>query len=320
MGDGIAMTDTQSLFKLRHLAHDDAQQALPEVAKQFEGVFMQAMLKSMHKSAQFMDESNPFYAKHTEDFKEMLDAQYVHEMGKNQGLGLANILEQQLGKKHTGDADNTLKPFQGNNPYLHASIPTAQASKAPAAACYQTHSSPLRASESVSADHPVHDFVKALLPYAKKAASALGLDPKILLAQAALETGWGRSIISNEDGQSSHNLFNIKASAKAEQRSVTATTTEYFAHTPVKTTAAFKSYSDVGESFADYVRLLQDNERYGDALNQVASPESFVHALHRAGYATDPSYADKILSIYHSDAMQSISLDDEQHALAGSQE
>lgn len=311
MGDGIAMTDTQSLFKLRRLAHEDAQQALPEVAKQFEGIFMQAMLKSMHKSAQFIDESNPFYAKHAEDFKEMLDAQYVHEMGKNQGLGLAKVLEQQLGKRDEAGVQKTLKPLKANNPYLNTNTNTPHANKAAMRACYKVSTPETKAAESVSDTHPVHDFVKALLPYAKKAASALGLDPKILLAQAALETGWGRSVISKEDGQSSHNLFNIKSSAKSADNAVKVTTTEYYAHTPVKTSAEFKTYSDVGESFADYVRLLQDNERYGEVLNQVGNPESFVHALHRAGYATDPNYADKILSIYHSEAMQSISLDDE---------
>lgn len=311
MGDSIAMTDTQSLFKLRRLAHEDAQQALPEVAKQFEGIFMQAMLKSMHKSAEFIDESNPFYAKHAEDFKEMLDAQYVHEMGKNQGLGLAKVLEQQLGKKEDVAVSKILKPLQANNPYLNSNTHPSHKAKAPMTTCYKVTTPIPKAQMSVSNEHPVHDFVKALLPYAKKAASALGLDPKILLAQAALETGWGRSVISKEDGQSSHNLFNIKSSGKSADNAVKATTTEYYAHTPVKTSAEFKTYTDVGESFADYVRLLQDNERYGEALNQVGSPESFVHALHQAGYATDPNYADKILSIYHSDAMQSISLDDE---------
>lgn len=142
------------------------------------------------------------------------------------------------------------------------------------------------------------DFIKSIWPKAKQAAALLGLDPKILMAQAALETGWGKFIAKDIAGVSSNNLFNIKAPSNSAE-SVNIKTTEYVADTPIKINASFKKYPSIEQSFNDYVSLIKGTKRYQDALTQAANPESYVNELHKAGYATDPEYGAKILSIYH---------------------
>ncbi len=139
-------------------------------------------------------------------------------------------------------------------------------------------------------------FVNSMKPYAEKAAKALGVEPSLLLAQAALETGWGQKVVKNVNG-SSNNLFNIKADRRWQGDKIATQTLEFHDNTPVKETAAFRSYSNYQDSFNDYVRFLNDNPRYETALQQRGDSESFIRGIHRAGYATDPAYADKVLQV-----------------------
>ncbi|WP_417776851.1 flagellar assembly peptidoglycan hydrolase FlgJ [Stutzerimonas xanthomarina] len=143
------------------------------------------------------------------------------------------------------------------------------------------------------------EFIATMLPMAEKAAKRLGVEPRFLVAQAALETGWGKSIIKQKDGTNSHNLFGIKATGW-DGASAKVTTTEYVNGKATKEVAGFRAYDSFEHSFNDYVRLLENNDRYKPAL-QVASAsgnsERFVNELQRAGYATDPQYARKINQI-----------------------
>ena len=140
------------------------------------------------------------------------------------------------------------------------------------------------------------EFVATMMPMAEQAAKKLGVDPRYLVAQAALETGWGKSIIRDGEGGSSHNLFGIKshgwggASAKV-------TTSEFVQGVKVKEKADFRSYDSFEQSFNDYVSFLENNGRYKQALQSTANPERFVSELQQAGYATDPHYAKKISQI-----------------------
>lgn len=152
----------------------------------------------------------------------------------------------------------------------------------------------LRSSNNPSTD----EFVKSLWPYAVQAASLIGLDPGVLIAQVALETGWGRSIAKDTAGNSSNNLFNIKAPADQSEQSVVIKTTEFIADKPIKMTASFKTYSTVEQSFQDYISLIKGSHRYQTALSNADNPGRYAEALQDAGYATDPEYANKILSIY----------------------
>jgi flagellar protein FlgJ len=141
------------------------------------------------------------------------------------------------------------------------------------------------------------EFVDAMLPMAKEAADRIGVDPRYLVAQAALETGWGKSVMRQPDGSSSHNLFGIKASKNWTGDSARAITSEFRNGEMVKETAEFRSYASYRDSFHDLVNLLQSNNRYQDVLKSADNPEQFVRELQKAGYATDPNYANKISQI-----------------------
>lgn len=141
------------------------------------------------------------------------------------------------------------------------------------------------------------EFVNTMLPMAKEAAERIGVDPRYLVAQAALETGWGKSVMRAQDGSSSHNLFGIKASSNWQGNSARAITSEFRNGAMVKETAEFRSYDSYKDSFHDLVTLLQTNNRYQDVVKSADNPEQFVRELQKAGYATDPDYASKISQI-----------------------
>ncbi|WP_337245254.1 flagellar assembly peptidoglycan hydrolase FlgJ [Luteimonas sp. gir] len=139
-------------------------------------------------------------------------------------------------------------------------------------------------------------FVASIWSHAQSAARELGVDARALVAQAALETGWGRRMIRQGDGGTAHNLFGIKATGWQGER-VTATTHEYRNGVRRDERAQFRAYASPAESFADYVRLLKQNPRYRQALESGGDVRRFASALQQAGYATDPRYADKISAI-----------------------
>jgi len=144
--------------------------------------------------------------------------------------------------------------------------------------------------------HTPEGFVASIWPHAEKAARELGVDPRALVAQAALETGWGRRHIKRDNGSSSHNLFGIKASGwKGE--SASAATHEYVDGQRQSQTARFRAYGSPAESFGDYVRMLKNSPRYQAALQAGSDVRGFAQGLQRAGYATDPGYAAKIAAI-----------------------
>ena len=141
------------------------------------------------------------------------------------------------------------------------------------------------------------EFVSTMLPMAEKAAARLGVDPHYLVAQAALETGWGKSVIRQSDGSSSHNLFGIKSHGGWQGDSATVMTHEYREGVRMNERASFRSYESYEQSFEDYVDFLQGNRRYQQALGSTSNPDSFFRELQQAGYATDPQYARKISQI-----------------------
>lgn len=147
------------------------------------------------------------------------------------------------------------------------------------------------------------EFVDAVRPHAEAAAAELGVPARVLIAQAALETGWGRKAIRRDDGASSFNLFGIKADRRWQGEDVQRTTTEYRNGQAGREAARFRAYDSVGESFADYVRFLKSNPRYAEALRHDGSEQRFVGGLQRAGYATDPDYAQKIMRVAYGRTM-----------------
>jgi flagellar protein FlgJ len=152
------------------------------------------------------------------------------------------------------------------------------------------------------------EFVTALLPQAEAAAESLGVEPRLLLAQAALETGWGRALPRDGD-ESSNNLFGIKAGPAWSGGTVEQWTLEHADGVTAPQRAEFRAYGGTDESFADYVSLIGTSRRYGEALSVAHDPEAYARAVTKAGYATDPAYADKWLAIYHGQRLD--------HALRG---
>ena len=177
------------------------------------------------------------------------------------------------------------------NSYIHDSSPLNEMTEIP---LKNDHARPIQSAE---------DFVRKLHPYAEQAAKELGVEPKVILAQAALETGWGRSLIKNSNGSNSFNLFNIKADKSWQGKQAQVSTLEFEQGVAKKVNAGFRSYASFQESFQDYVAFIKNNPRYGDALKQAGNGERYLHELQRAGYATDPNYANKIMSIYHGNTM-----------------
>ncbi|MGS0695578.1 flagellar assembly peptidoglycan hydrolase FlgJ [Shewanella sp. 0m-4] len=141
------------------------------------------------------------------------------------------------------------------------------------------------------------EFVARLYPHAQKAAEALGTTPEVLIAQSALETGWGQKMVKGHQGQQSNNLFNIKADNRWQGDKASVSTLEYEQGIAVKQQANFRVYDDIGQSFNDFVSFVSNGERYQDAMKQAANPQAFIRSLQDAGYATDPKYADKVIQV-----------------------
>ncbi|MGR5066261.1 flagellar assembly peptidoglycan hydrolase FlgJ [Photobacterium sp. DNB22_13_2] len=140
-------------------------------------------------------------------------------------------------------------------------------------------------------------FVSHMAPYARRTANVLGVDPAVLIAQAALETGWGKKVINNAAGNS-NNLFNIKADPSWKGDKMATQTLEYHQGIAVQERASFRSYDSFDESFNDYAQFLKQNPRYSVALENTQDPKAFINEIHKAGYATDPSYSEKVMRVF----------------------
>ena len=147
------------------------------------------------------------------------------------------------------------------------------------------------------ADTSVAGFIASVAPLATSAAEKLGLEPEVLVAQAALETGWGKHTITKADGSNSHNYFGIKASPDWRGDVVTVRTHEFINGRALKVNADFRAYPDAAAAFDDYVNFLNAHPRYTRTLQHGGDPQRFAAGLAAAGYATDPRYADKILAV-----------------------
>ncbi|TJY62871.1 flagellar assembly peptidoglycan hydrolase FlgJ [Sinimarinibacterium sp. CAU 1509] len=147
------------------------------------------------------------------------------------------------------------------------------------------------------------EFVSTVMPHARQAAEKIGVPAEVLVAQAALETGWGRHQLRHPDGSASFNFFGIKADKRWQGSDVSSRTTEFSQGRMHRTQASFRSYDSIADAFDDYVNFLQSNPRYADALRHGGDARQFTSGLQKAGYATDPRYSDKIMRIAHGRTM-----------------
>jgi flagellar protein FlgJ len=268
-------TDFSGLQALKRAAAKNDPTAVRKVAQQFESMFTRMMLKSMRDAVG----TDPIFGSDQEKmYQGMYDDQLALQLSKGRGLGLADMLVRQL--QRLGAAGAT--PAAGSAPVANGA----------------TDNTPAKASLPAASAATRQDFIQGLLPQAQQAAQQLGVDPSNLLAQAALETNWGRSLPHDGSGHSSNNLFGVKATGSWDGASVQAATREAAADgTTGAVVAPFRSYADATQSFQDYVALLRNNPRYAAALNTGADTRAFATGLQRGGYATDPDYARKVSAV-----------------------
>jgi flagellar protein FlgJ len=292
--------DVSGVEALKREARTDPDKALRSAAQQFEALLMQMMLKSMREAA---DVGASTDSQDGKLYKSMLDQQLSIALAKR-GLGLADTMVQQLsrgGSTQAADPSAT-DPAEAPAPAGEPFAPRARATPAaiPGAAPGMSLAPVATAPAGVaSADLPqtARDFIGRLWPHALEASRATGIAPHFILGQAALESGWGRGEIRMPDGNSSHNLFGIKAGRGWQGAVADVATTEYVNGAPIKTMERFRAYGSYAEAFKDYANLLAANPRYAHVLNERVDAAAFARGLQQAGYATDPNYADKLTRV-----------------------
>lgn len=296
--------DRQGLDQLRAKSRENAPEALRQVAQQFESVFLKMMLKSM-RDASFGDPMMDSNA--VQFYRQMGDDQLALDLSKTGSLGLADMIVEQMGRylpaAKEGVEDGKTLPVtasvsrESDNVFAQVEAARKESDKLQRKVLGARISTMLPFSNENPFDGSVGGFVDALMPHAAATAKLLGVQAEVLVAQAALETGWGKHMVRGADGRSSNNLFNIKADSRWSGESAVTETTEYYGGKAVKEQAAFRAYASMADSFKDYALFLRGNSRYGDALTKTGDARGFLNALQAAGYATDPRYAEKVLNI-----------------------
>ena len=271
-----AITDFNQFAALRRDADTNDPAVLREVAGQFEALFLQTIMKSMRDASL----GDPIFGdSHSHEmYQGMLDRQLAMELASGDGIGLAEMLVRQLG---------------GETP------PTSAVTHGIAAAR-------VRGDRQSAGWSDAESFARDVWPHAQRVARRLNVAPEGILAQAALETGWGKHVAETRDGASSNNLFGIKNGNGWQGDSVTKRTIEYDGNTAERRTAQFRAYADVATTFDDYYDFLSSNPRYAGVRDHGNDIAGFAGALANSGYATDPAYAEKIERVAASATMQRV--------------
>ncbi len=273
--DASAATTYADINALAALKRDpNSPQAVSAVAQQVEALFLQMMLKSMRDaSAAEQTDSNAMGM-----YQDMFDKQVALSISQHTDLGISRLLKRQL---ETKSAPAAVKSAASTS----ASAPAAAADAAPLA---QTPA----------------EFVHRMLPPIRRAAGALGVDPMAMLAQSALETGWGQRMPRNADGSLSHNMFGIKAGDEWSGARATADTVEIVHGVATPKRTAFRAYGSIEDSINDFASLLKNSPRYRDVLAAGSNAGAYIAGMGRSGYASDPDYANKLNQILNGDTLQ----------------
>jgi len=302
---GKVAFDANGLNSLKLAAKENSPEAIKGVAKQFEAIFMNMMLKSMRDAS---PQDSPFDNEQSRTFTSMLDQQLSSNLA-SKGLGLADVLARQLTKGGYA-ANNTMQqavssdqpasqlssrqdPVLLVNPYLIKGLEQTIDPKATpvdaAPADDKLPGRPLRDNSS--------EFQNRMAEHAEAASRATGIPAHLMLGQAALESGWGKREIKGADGTPSNNLFGIKATGNWDGKVVEATTTEYINGVKQKRVEKFRAYDSYADSFKDFANLMRNNPRYENVMSNMQNVNDYAQAMQKAGYATDPNYATKLASV-----------------------
>lgn len=319
MGDMTSQfaLDMNGFQRLQHNARVDPEAGVQGAAQQFEALFIQMMVKSMRDAT---PTSGLLDSRDTTFYQSMLDQQWSQVMA-SRGIGLADALVEQLqrqgavGQVANPDQelqaliagiprgtprvlDNPLQPSNGQSPAQPGSgrfydeldaIRQQEASGAPAAIAEAPR-------PAASAHDHVNRFMQTLAVPAQAASAATGVPAELILAQAALETGWGRHEIATQQGHNSYNVFGIKAGSQWQGKTTDIVTHEYVNGQRTQMVDTFRVYDSFEHAFTDYANLIGNNPRYAGVV-QAANAEQAARELQRGGYATDPRYADKLVSV-----------------------
>ncbi|HEY0891661.1 MAG TPA: flagellar assembly peptidoglycan hydrolase FlgJ [Cellvibrio sp.] len=352
--------DPNSLNSIKAMGRDKDPQALKEVAKKFEAMFVQQMLKTMREANAAFGDGNYFDSQATHFHRDMLDQQMVLNLTSGSGIGLADHFYKQMlqnygagMKPESAGGASALHSLQQTDglldqavEYKKSSKPNVEVPNADALDNWindfirmsdnsqlQTLFSETDAEEKIQP--PIHygvlpmlpnkaqlahsrggqkasvsstqeNFVMMLKPHAEKAAAELNINPDVLIAQVALETGWGKHVIHDKQGENSFNLFNIKAGGQWQGDKVNVSTLEYRDGIAANEKADFRKYTNYADSFSDYVQLMKNSSRYEQVLQKGSDSAAYAEALQSAGYATDPEYAQKIKRLLNSDVIKSL--------------
>ncbi|MFT6261653.1 MAG: flagellar protein FlgJ [Bermanella sp.] len=358
--------DLASLNSITKMGRTEEAEALKQVARQFESMFVTMMLKSMRDANAVFEQDNPLNTNESKFYRQMFDDQLALSMSAGKGVGLADSIYRQMknqldldGGDSTGKPDRAIpiSDYRGPNPFasmkpnldlpqfsveevpepinLPIKVPGIQipaelinrihnkndnkinvlpdAAVEPSANTIPTGGLPLsvapeptNAKDKVVSQGPVikqngfdspEDFINTIWPIAKKIGEELGVEPKAIISQAALETGWGKYIIHESNGKNSHNLFGIKSDRRWDGAEANVSTLEYRNGVAQKEVASFRSYDSYEHSLKDYANFVKNSSRYEEAVNNGSSIKAYSEGLQQGGYATDPNYAQKIQRI-----------------------
>jgi peptidoglycan hydrolase FlgJ len=325
-------------------AKSDSPEAIRAVARQFEGVLMNMMLKSMRDT---VPQDGITDNEQSKMFMGMLDQQLTTQLSQK-GMGLTEVLVRQLSKfspKPVEDADksktqlhdtknNLVNGLSSSNPSSGKAVLMQAAQKIREA--YQQWDATTPETSKTDDDtawargiqelpplieeaqqnvqnlvvpqaplttamrevaNKTQQFIQRMLPHAQAASSGSGIPAKFMVGQAALESGWGKHEIKTSTGQNSHNLFGIKADASWKGKVANSVTTEYVNGVKETRVEKFRAYDSYSDAFKDYAKLISQNPRYEQAMNNTHDASAYAHALQRAGYATDPQYGKKLTQV-----------------------
>ena len=313
-------TDLAGLQKIKQLPKGESEEALRAVAKQFESIFTNMMLKGMREASAVFENDDFTSSNESRFYRDMMDNQLAVSMSQGQGLGLTEALVRQLKTNMTGqaglDSDSVKHSLEQ---VLNAHSLDKAGTQHSLDAASNIHSldharlqvqramaSEAGANDNSRSDAPLafsspQEFVDYILPLAKKLTADLPVEPKFIASQAALETGWGKHMIKDDQGNNSFNLFGIKSDQRWDGAVANVSTLEYRDGVAQREQAAFRAYGSYEESLKDYVDFIRTNDRYQPALEAVANKggegDVYLQELQAAGYATDPAYASKISAI-----------------------
>lgn len=280
--------DAQAVGDLRSRAARDPKGAAKEVAGQFEKMFLDMVMKSMRDATPKFDELE---SSTVGMFRSMYDQQLSQTITSGKGLGLADVIAAQVERMNN--------PASLQVPLHRPGRDTFDLKAAKTGAATGTNTPPNAASK---AEGSASDFVNTLGQAATGAAQSLGLSPHLMLAHAALESGWGKKPITDSAGNNTYNLFGIKAGRDWTGKTADITTTEYVDGVAQKRVEKFRAYDSYADAFSDYARLL--SKRYGDAAQAGGDAKTFANELQEGGYATDPAYAKKLARVAEHPALR----------------